>query len=218
MPVKSLLSVAMVLLGGVAQASSLSLSCELLSSGASPCPSTPPSYAVPGQYGYSQTFIAPTGSTTIAGSSINGNSAGFIDDYQFDITTANADVVTATISLGGEFSISDLFARIYSLPSNPGGLVTTNPVGAVYNGTVTTSGAATEVVINPVMLADGAYVLEISGLTSGSLGGMYEGSLNLTQVPLPASLPMLLAALVGLGFMLRRAGSTLSVTRLSERP
>lgn len=216
MPVKSLLSVAMVLLGGVAHASSLTLSCELLSSGASTCPSTPPSYAVPGQYGYSQAFSAPTGSTTIAGSSINGSPAGFIDDYQFQIASANADVVTATISLGGEFSIGNLFARIYSLSSNPGGLVLTNPMGTVYNGTVTNSGSATEVVINPVMLTDGAYVLEISGLASGSLGGMYEGSLNLTQVPLPASLPMLLAALVGLGFLLGRPSQPL--TRVSGRP
>jgi hypothetical protein len=195
-----------------AHAASLTLSCELLSSGPSPssCPSAAPMYAVPGQYNYQNQFTMPAGSTPIAGSNIYGGSAngflgsaGFIDDYFFKIAPAQADVVSATIDLGGVFSIGNLFARIYSLPANPGGLVTTTPAGAVDYGVITPSGPVTLVQINPVTLSAGSYVLEISGTDTGSQGGSYTGTLNLSQVPLPASLPLLLSGLAG-ALLLRR--------------
>jgi len=191
-------------LGGVtAEASSLTLSCELLSSGPSlSCPSTAPMYTVPGQYNYQNQFSTPIGSTQIAGSNIYGGptngflgSAGFIDDYFFQISSAQADVVSASIDLGGVFSIGNLFARIYSLTSNPSGLVTTTPVGSVDYGVITPSGPVTLVQINPVTLSSGSYVLEISGTDTGSQGGSYTGTLNLSAVPLPGTLGLLLTGL-----------------------
>lgn len=209
------LSLAGVLgLGGVtAQASSLTLTCELLSTGPNPlCPATAPMYAVPGQYNYGNQFTMPIGSTPIAGSNIYGGpangflgSAGFIDDYFFNIAPAQADVVSATIDLGGVFSIGNLFARIYSLTANPAGLVTTTPTGAVDYGVITPSGPVTLVQINPVTLASGSYVLEISGTDTGSQGGSYTGTLNLSAVPLPGTLALLLSGLAGLyAFAARR--------------
>jgi hypothetical protein len=162
-------------------------------------------YAVPGQYNYGNQFTTPIGSTPIAGSNIYGGaangflgSAGFIDDYFFNIAPAQADVVSATIDLGGVFSIGNLFARVYSLTANPGGLVTTTPVGAVDYGVITPSGPVTLVQINPVTLSTGSYVLEISGTDTGSQGGSYTGTLNLSAVPLPGALALLLSGLVGL--------------------
>lgn len=189
-----------------AHASNLTLTCELLSTGSNPaCPTTAPMYAVPGQYNYQNQFTSPSGSTPITGSNIYGGpsngflgSAGFIDDYFFKIASAQADVVSATIDLGGVFSIGNLFARIYSLAANPGGLVTTTPAGTVDYGVITPSGPVTLVQINPVTLSSGSYVLEISGTTTGSQGGSYTGTLNLTAVPLPGTLALLLSGLVGL--------------------
>jgi hypothetical protein len=200
--------------GPTAFASSLTLTCELLSTGPNPsCPSTAPMYAVPGQYNYGNQFTTPIGSTPIAGSNIYGGaangflgSAGFIDNYFFNIAPAQADVVSATIDLGGVFSIGNLFARIYSLTANPGGLVTTTPVGAVDYGVITPSGPVTLVQINPVTLATGSYVLEISGTDTGSQGGSYTGTLNLSAVPLPGTLALLLSGLgVLFAFAARRS-------------
>jgi hypothetical protein len=200
---------------GAASASTLTLTCELLSTGTNPsCPATAPTYAVPGQYNYQNSFSAPTGATSIAGSNIyggalNGNlgPAGFIDDYFFQISTARADVVSATIDLGGVYETSGLFARIYNLAANPGGLVTTTPNGAVDYGTITPEGPVTLVQINPTTLSSGSYVLELSGTASGSLGGSYTGTLNLNPVPavpLPAALPLLLSGITLLGGLARR--------------
>ena len=187
-----------------ASATAITPTCQLLSPGSgSSCPAAAPMFAVPGQYTYADTFSSPTASGAIAGSAIYGGpsygdlgSAGFIDDYLFDISPASADAVSATIS-DGDFAVSGLFARLYSLSTNPDGLVLTQPVGSVYYGEITQSGPETTVQINPVTLAAGSYILEISGTASGSFGGSYTGSLNLSPVPLPSSFPLLLTGLLG---------------------
>ena len=198
-----------------AEAGTLTLTCQLLSPGSgTSCPATAPAYTVPGQYNYVDSFSSPTGSGTISGSDIYGGStygslgpAGFIDDYFFQISPASADAVSATIS-NGTFAVSNLFARLYSLSANPGGLVLTQPAGTVYYGDITDSGPATLVQINPVTLTAGSYVLEISGTASGPSGGSYTGTLNLkaSTVPLPPSFPLLLTGLLGfVGLILPRS-------------
>lgn len=195
---------------GAAKAGSLTLTCQLLSpgSGAS-CPATAPVYAVPGQYNYVDSFSSPEAGGKISGSDIYGGSAygnlgpaGFIDDYFFQISPASADAVSATIS-NGTFAVSNLFATLYSLSANTGGLVLDQPAGTVYYGDITASGPATLVQINPVTLAAGAYVLQISGTSSGSTGGSYTGTLNLSPVPLPPSFPLLLTSLLGFAGLTR---------------
>jgi hypothetical protein len=114
------------------------------------------------------------------------------------------DAVSATIQLGGVFSISNLFARIYTLSANPGGLVKTMPNGQAAYGSIQQVGPATLVQINPTMLGGGSYVLEISGTSDGSRGGNYTGSLELKAVPLPAALPLLLCGLGAVGGLRRR--------------
>lgn len=203
---------ALLTLAGTAKAGSLTLTCQLLSpGGGTSCPATAPMYSVPGQYNYADSFSSPEASGKIAGSDIYGGatygnlgSAGFIDDYFFQISPASADAVSATIS-NGTFAVSNLFATIYSLSANAGGLVLEQPVGTVYYGDITASGPATLVQINPVTLAAGSYVLQISGTSSGSAGGSYTGTLNLSPVPLPPSLPLLLTGLLGFAGLILRS-------------
>ena len=191
---------ALLALMGTAGASNLVLTCQAIAPGTpSPptCPTTAPMYSVPGLYLYGDSFTSPDGSGTISGSDINGNTAGFIDAYLFEIAPARADAVSATISDGSTIAANDLFARLYTLSSNPEGLVLGTPVGPLYNGVVTDSDGSTTVTIGQVMLQTGSYVLEISGTESGSFAGGYTGSLDLAPVPLPASLPLLLTGLLG---------------------
>lgn len=206
---------ALLTLSRPAKADTLTLTCQLLSPGGSKsCPASAPMYAVPGQYNYVDSFSNPTASGKIAGSDIYGGSsygdlgpAGFIDDYFFQITPASADAVSATIS-NGTFAVSNLFARLYTLSANPGGLVLTQPAGTVYYGDITDNGPATLVQINPVTLAAGSYVLEISGTASGPSGGSYTGTLNLSPVPLPPSFSLLLSGMLGFaGLILSRSRS-----------
>jgi hypothetical protein len=201
---------AILALAGTAGASTLVLSCQALTPGTpSPatCPTTAPMYSVPGLYSYVDSFGAPDGSGTISGSNINGGSPGFVDAYLFDIAPAKADAVTAEISDGSTISTSNLFARLYTLSSNPEGLVLGAPVGPVYNGIVSTdANGATTVSIGQIMLPAGSYVLEISGTDNGSFAGGYTGSIDLSPVPLPASFSLLLTGLIGLAglFVQRR--------------
>lgn len=189
---------ALLAFSAAARAGTLDLTCQALAPGGSTtCPASAPMYAVPGQYGYSDFFSGTEASGQISGSDINGGPAGFIDAYYFTIAPANADAVSATISDGDTFAVNGLFAELYSLSANPEGLVLGTPVGTVYDGVVTDSGDATMVQINPITLNAGSYVLEISGTGAGAAGGGYTGQLNLSPVPLPASLPLLLAGLLG---------------------
>lgn len=189
---------ALLALMGTARASSLVLTCQAQTPGTdSSCPATAPMYSVPGLYLYGDSINSPDGTGQITGSDINGNSAGFIDAYFFDIAPAKADAVSATITDGSTISADDLFARLYTLSSNPGGLVLGTPLGTAYNGVVSTSDGSTTVTIGQVMLPAGSYVLEISGTVNGSFAGGYTGSLDLAPVPLPASFPLLLVGLLG---------------------
>jgi hypothetical protein len=202
-----------------AKADTLALSCQVMlpdpNTESRACPGAAPTYPVPGQYTYDRTFTNPEGSGAITGSDIYGGSSygnlgasGFIDDYFFQITSAQADVVSATISLGDLFSVENLFARIYSLDANPGGLVSSGvPSGPVFYGTMNTTGSVSIVQINPVLLAAGSYVLEVSGTADGTLGGSYTGTLNLgpAPVPLPAGLPLLLGGIATLAGFARRS-------------
>jgi hypothetical protein len=198
---------ALLALAGTARASSLSLTCQAQASGInSSCPATAPMYSVPGLYLYGDSINSPDGTGKITGSDINGNSAGFIDAYFFDIAPADADAVSATISDGSTISVSDLFARLYTLSSNPEGMVLGAPVGTVYNGVITDNDGSTTVTIGQIMLPEGSYVLEISGTVNGSVAGGYTGSLDLAPVPLPASFPLLLTGLLGFaGLFIQRS-------------
>lgn len=125
---------ALLTLGSPAMAGSLTLTCQLLAPGTgTSCPATAPTYSVPRQYDYVDSFSTPEASGKISGSAIYGGStngnlgpAGFIDDYFFRISPASADAVSATIS-NGTFAVSNLFATIYSLSANPDGLVLDQP-------------------------------------------------------------------------------------------
>lgn len=160
--------------------------------------------AVPAAYHYGHSYSSPT--LTIPGST-NPPGYGFYDDYVFTIGGATANSISTTINLANFLAITDLQQRIYSLAGNsvptlglPSGTVYqswTTPISTSVPGVTGTTTIISDLVLNP-----GTYVLEVRGNVTGAFGGSYSGVLNLTAVPIPAALPLLLS---GLGLLAVRA-------------
>lgn len=180
-----------------ARAASLTLSCETTSSDGINNTTTPSGCsfvtAVPNvatSYGYNNTVAATP-------NNVFGTSYGFYDDYVFSIANGTVNSVTTTIDLG-TLQISNLQERLYSLTGNALPTLGT-PSGTLYDAWTSPLGTSGQVaVLPPTTLGAGTYVLEIRG-TAGPSGGSYGGVLNVTPVPLPASMLLTLSALGLLG-------------------
>jgi hypothetical protein len=163
-----------------------------------------PTLALPGSYQYGNTFTAPTAPLNAPYSSW-----GFYDSFVFTVGGSTASSVTTTINFGSMLGISNLQERLYS--ANPGDPVPVLGAPPALGGPgyflawTTPLGSSGEVaVLQSAPLAPGTYVLEIRGLVFGTAGGSYAGVLNVTPVPLPAGLPMLITGLGLVGGLIRR--------------
>jgi len=169
--------------------------------------------AVPGTHSYGHDF-GPI-STSIPGTIFE-----FYDAYIFTIESAIANVLNATIALdlpygpGPELALGSVEARLFALPntaafpwiSGVGPPVTFDPP-LIQAWSAASIPGVDIMVINPVQLNAGTYVLQVRGNVVGSLGGGYSGAINLAPVPLPAALPLLVCGLGGLlsaGYWRRR--------------
>ncbi len=139
---------------------------------------------------------------------------GFYDDFDFSVPGAvSADSITSTINLSNIFGISNLQVRLYNSANNTPPVLG-SPQGGVTEAWSTSINVApgetgTVSVLNTTITQPGTYVLEVRGTATGSLGGSYSGTLNVSPVPLPAALPLLLSGLGLFGGMARKrvAGS-----------
>ena len=150
----------------------------------------------PGNYTYSDSWTTGP-QTTFVGST----SSGFYDDFIFTIGAGQVDSVTSTVSAGKFLGISGMQVRLYDYNANGqvAPLLTTPVPGSAFDAwssTVAFPGGTSTVGVLPLTtLTAGTYVVEVRGTVSGTAGGNYTGSLNLTPVPLPAGLPVLLSGL-----------------------
>lgn len=145
----------------------------------------------------------------IGGSSSSSSPYDFYDDYFFTIT-GGASAYAAAISDFGMNGISDLQIRLFASSGEAGPTNGTPTLGAPTGGAIDgwtaplgTSGSMSLDFAND--LPAGTYDLQIRGQVNTSSGtGSYGGDLDLTPVPLPAGLPMLLCGLGVLGGLVRR--------------
>lgn len=151
-----------------------------------------------------------------------GKSFNFYDDYVFSVANSTLDSVSSTINLGKFFEINNLQMRLYgdpnvgtsgptvSLPvlgNSPPGLKSGNPANGGWSNPINyqLGGSAQQIsVLDDIMLGQGTYVLEVRGDVVGTAGGNYAGFLNLSPVPIPAALPLMLSGLGLLGGVVRK--------------
>jgi hypothetical protein len=186
-----------------AHASTMGLSFEDTAAGSINNPSTVTAFTVPGSAFYGNTFGAPTPS--ISGSPAPGY--GFYDDFDFSIPVGAAtDSITSTINLGNLLTISNLQVRLYSLAGNAPPVLGA-PVGGAIEAwsTPISSGPLTGTVeVLNTTLSAGTYVLEVRGNATGLAGGSYSGTLQVSPVPVPAALPLMLSGIGLLGGLARK--------------
>lgn len=172
--------------------------------------------AIPGNYTYHDSWSTGP-QTTFVGST----GLGFYDDFVFTIAAGQVDSITSSITLGNMLGISGLQVRLYDYNANSQAapLLGTPVTGSAFDAwstTVAFPGGTTSVNVLPATpLTAGTYVLEVRGTVSGSNGGNYTGSLNLTPVPLPAGLPSLLGGLAILGCFVWRRPRSWNAVRLA---
>ena len=140
--------------------------------------------------------------------------------------TVATPLTFAGIAAPGPFN--DIFT--FTLPSNSGsgytvtnftllpGLYNTvlatmslvsNPDGILFNGDDTLLSTSTTPGSGNLALAwaaspAGSYYLNVTGISNGAQGGIYNGAISVTAVPEPETYAMMLAGLGALGFLARR--------------
>lgn len=163
----------------------------------------------PGIYSYSDLGLLSASSTggVIPGSAYPAgyDGASFYDAFLIDITASQGSSISSTINLGAIYQITDFQERLYpylgtapTVGQAPGAIdfwTTAVDLGR-------SSGTVAE--LPATVLMPGEYVLEVRGDVTGTSGGSFSGTLQLSPVPLPDTLPLLLSGLGFLGSALRR--------------
>lgn len=149
--------------------------------------------ALPASANYGNTFTSASSTT-------------FYDAYYFTIPDGLASAAATTVNVGSFLGISDLQARLYAGHTNTIGTVGGSIISPWATMVNPIPGISVETVVltSPNPLLAGNYTLQVRGLVTGSGGGSYAGTLNLTPVSEAETYAMFLVGLSLMGFISRR--------------
>jgi hypothetical protein len=157
-------------------------------------------------YSLTDSFAAANGA--YASGSVLGQHYNFVDTYVIDVPNSIASAYVFSLSLTQQTGIQNLSARLYAYSANGVQNLTIGGTGSV-TGVASPWSADSNGVVSSTQLFDtnvpsGEYVFQIVGLETGTQSGMYNGSLAIAPVPLPATAWLLASALAGSIFLARR--------------
>jgi len=134
----------------------------------------------------------------------------FADDYLFSVNTGALATIEMQVnnSQGRVIDVTTGSPGIFSAQLLAGGSSIGSGVFATQN---TTNGTTFTLAFADLQVGI-IYTLEILGTVPGQSGGTYTFSANLSQVPLPAAVWLLLSALAGLAGMARVRGKQVGAT------
>jgi hypothetical protein len=125
----------------------------------------------------------------------------FTDVYKFELPAnlgSGYSVVNFPLTIpGGNFSIIFSSMALFS-----------NPDGILFNGDdtlLTTANGPGNLAFNWSPTAGGDMYLTVSGVSNGTLGGIYNGAISVTPIPEPGTWAMFATGGMLLGFALRRS-------------
>lgn len=150
-------------------------------------------------------FAAPTAFN----GSVLGGSQSFSDIFTFNLSEPNVSsgysVVNFPLSIPELGSFGTVLATL-SLISNGADGIRGNADDQLLKSTVLPSAGNTSdhLSLSWDQPITGPAYLNITGVTTGSLGGLYSGSISVSPVPEPESFAMLLAGLGLMGAVVRR--------------
>ena len=166
--------------------------------------------AVPGQYIFSNQFLAQQSASNVLATSSAVGGYSFMDSYRFAVSTAaSGDALVVSLGLGQTFDISNLQMRLYDVTaaSQQAPIVPGVPSGSqVLTPWIGTPGSSTTSITATFynLVAGRTYLLDIAGIADGLAGGTYVGQMNLQAVPLPGAAWLLISGLGGIGLFRRR--------------
>ncbi len=147
---------------------------------------------------------------------IHGQTFGFVESYIIQLPVSTVANYEFSLTLSSNSGLSNLTARLFEYTANGANNLTLGSAGAVYPASTVLQGWTLDTNGNPsnpvsstgfgpdAVNNAGLYVLQIAGLSNGAAGGLYQGSLQVQPVPLPAAAWLLVSGVGLLGAFRRR--------------
>ena len=151
-------------------------------------------------------MVSPSVPTTFTGSVVPAGD--FNDVFSFSLPAnggSGYSVINFPVDIPGTGSFNTILSTM-SLISDPDGIRNNGDEHILASAVIGGSNTSDALTLHWGPNAGGHFDLNITGMTNGTLGGLYSGSIQVSPVPEPETYAMLLAGLGLMGAVVRRRG------------
>lgn len=156
------------------------------------------------------TYIGPgylgdlVGQTAVINNTINGNGTSFTDVYDFDIGSITSEAIASSIKIKLQYGSAS--QPIFDISNFAIALKDVNSFTYATDSTFDAFGQLElSAILDPSALgAPGFYQFVVTGVTAGTSGGTYLGTLSAAPIPEAKTYAMMLAGLGLVGFVVLR--------------